>query len=195
MTNIETQIGTSQLNGLSPEILAQIAAECLARLEPGRQPLPLFAQLGRHVVLSTVEVAPLVDGGREMGVVMTRRPGDDPWWPNQWHVPGTVLLPTDDMTGPHDYSGPLERVFTGELGENVSSTGSAVLFDVKRRTGPRGHELTSQVWSTVQRKRKLPRNIRVFSETDLREADTSLFVDGHGTNAQMAIQHYRNHDK
>lgn len=182
--------GLPDLNELSPAQLAEIAANCLSRLEVGRQPLPLFTQLARHAVISTVEFAPIHDKHSELGVIMTQRPDDDPWWPRQWHIPGSVLLPTDSMATPHDYSGPMERVFKSEFRDSITPLGSPTLFDIKRRSGPRGHELTAQTWIETRVHTRLPSDTRVFSISDLSEADPSLFIQGHGLTAQQAIDHY-----
>lgn len=217
--NETSQLTLPELDSLTPEILSQLVIECLTRLdsvpaldalpkevraelaasglrslEIGRQPLGLFTQIGRHAVLSTVEVVPIRNrGSAELGIVMTQRSADDPWWPNQWHVPGTVLLPTDTLAGPHDFSGPLDRIFSGELGESVTPVGPTQVFDTQRRTGPRGHELTAHTWQEVVQKRRLPRDARIFSESDLREADPAIFVNGHGVNAEFAAKHYKKH--
>ena len=70
--------------------------ELLKELEAGFLPYEVFVQIARLVVLSIIEFVPLrlnEDGGIE--VLLLSRGKDDPIWPNELHVPGTVIRPTD----------------------------------------------------------------------------------------------------
>lgn len=138
-----------QLSAATPEELATLAAECLARLEPGRQPLPLFAQLGRLTVLSTVEIIPLRAKSAGLEVLLAQRPEADLWWPNQWHLPGAVLLPTDSGAGLGDYDAIADRILGSEFRNTVTRTGNVHVFDAKCRSGARGSEQTVFGWAEV----------------------------------------------
>lgn len=136
------EFSQEQLDAATPEELAEAAASILERLEPGRQPLPLFKQLARIMVISTVEVAPFRSNDNEVEVLLGKRSDEDPWRPGAWHVPGAVLLPTDTEVDMHDYASPTDRIFESEFEETVKRTGDVSVFDVQRRTGLRGSEQT-----------------------------------------------------
>lgn len=71
-------------------------AEKLKKLQPGFLPFDLFYQFNRLKVTITIEVVPLCLGPNgEVNVVLFNRGPDDPWWPNEYHTPGTCLLAGD----------------------------------------------------------------------------------------------------
>ena len=133
------------LNQASPEELAELAAQCMERLTPGRQPLDLFSQVARLFVLSTVEVVPMRfnEQTERLDVLLAQRPDDCRWWPGQWHAPGTVLLETDALEDPHDFRAPVDRAIKGEFRGTVVRTGPIETFDAQRRRGARGVELSA----------------------------------------------------
>ena len=161
--------------------LARVAAWCLARLTPGRQPLALFTQLSRLAVLCTVEVCLLRRGGDgEVEVLMTRRPDTCPWWPGQWHVPGTVLLADD---ADDDLTTPTLRLLAAETGGAVELRGPVRCFEARRRTGPRGRELTAFCWAParVADGAELPADCAFLPARDLlaRRVPSGSLIDGH----------------
>lgn len=135
---------------LSAAEAADIAARCLEKLEPGFQPLPLFTQLSRLVVTSTVEMVAINERNNTPHVVLSQRPENCPWWPGQWHLPGTVLLPTDEEVTPHDYETPVKRLYKSEFDGTVALDGAVHIFDAQRRSGPRGSEQTVFGWSSIK---------------------------------------------
>ena len=128
---------------------AEIAAaiQTLSRLEKGRLPLDLFLQMARLATLSTVELVPIRNKGTEAEVLLLQRDKDDKHWPNQWHVPGTVIIPTDSLAHPHDFSAPLGRLIGGDgemkVGEGVSTVAPPVYIDTERRKTERGDEMAA----------------------------------------------------
>ena len=123
----------------------------LRNAQPGRQPLEIFIELARLVVLPTLEIIPLRKKP-ETGiteVLMTQRPATDPWWPNLWHNPGTVLLATDPLQDKHDYSEPEKRVFEGELQSAVTVVRGPFEIDIERRNCIRGQEIAVICWAEV----------------------------------------------
>lgn len=157
----------------SPEEVAQLSAEeaaaaaavYLERLEPGRQPLELYTQLSRLTVMSTVELVPLrkdPETGR-IQALLTQRPEDDKWWPNQWHVPGSTILPSDEVTdddlidfknedfNPLDsYRSPLDRIVAEELRGGIDIVEGPYLLEARHRAGIRGPESTVMFWAEVE---------------------------------------------
>lgn len=140
-----------ELASLTSDEAAEIAAVYLAHTQPGRQPLRLFTEICRLAVLSTVEIVPLrIRAGQAPEVLLTQRDSSDPWWPKQWHLPGTAILPTD--IGPehtrHGYDSIMPRLYQGELGDALVVQDTR-LFDAGTRRGPRGSEQTVFRWVLV----------------------------------------------
>lgn len=100
-----------QYPGLNEEEVVLVEG-LLGRLAPGFLPLPVFNQVARLVTTPTVEIVPIRDG-QEGGpeVFMTQRAADDPHWPGQWHVPGTVIRSTDTMDHRFTSGINLDKVF------------------------------------------------------------------------------------
>lgn len=182
------------LDALSDQAIAQLAADCLSRLDIGRQPLPLFRELSRLAVLSTVEVVPLYEAENgETHVLLGQRPASDLWWPDLWHVPGSVLLPTDPIEDLHDYETPVQRIIRQEFGDAVSLTAPPRVFDAQRRGGPRGHEQTVFTWAKVipVEDATLPANTRFFNVEQLsEELPEEAMVAGHHQTVHDAVADY-----
>lgn len=123
-----------------------VAVNYLASLEHGVLPEELFTQMGRLIVLSTVElgmVRPLDESGRTK-ILLTQRPSNDRFWPNQWHVPGSVVRADDPVKHDHDYDAAISRI-RDEVGGTLAIIGKPHEFETIRRTGPRGSETTTRV--------------------------------------------------
>ena len=186
---------TVNLDKLTQAQIADLATSCLERLEPGRQPLPLFTQLARHVVTSTVEVVPLMERNDKIEVLMAKRSDDDLWWPGQWHLPGTVLLPTDAVSHAYDYETIVARLYTDEFSQSVVKRGDARVFDVQRRLIPRGSEQTVFAWSLID----LVEGVDAIEGGELFDAETiheqlqgQVVVEGHLNTVKLALAEYRN---
>lgn len=115
----------------------------LSRLEQGHLPYGVFMQLARLATLGTVELVPLRDKDDSVDVLLIQRPKGDPW-EGQWHVPGTVILPTDELKHPHDYEAPLGRLIgsKGELKSGVKILEEPKELWTERRKTRRGDELS-----------------------------------------------------
>jgi ADP-ribose pyrophosphatase YjhB (NUDIX family) len=123
----------------------------LEGLPTGRQDYKLFLQFARLNVLGSVEVVPLrVTSDDKTQVLMTPRPEGDPW-AGMWHVPGTIMLPTDEVTHAHDFSDPLERIFgeNGELRGGARLVDAPVYVDSERRKTRRGPEYAAIHYAEV----------------------------------------------
>jgi hypothetical protein len=121
------------------------AVDVLSRLEAGRLPYPLFMQMARLATLATVELVPLRGSTeKDVEVLLLPRPRGD-LWEGQWHVPGTVILPTDALAHPHDFDAPLSRLIgeTGELRSGVRAVAKPVHIDAERRKTLRGDEFAA----------------------------------------------------
>jgi len=117
--------------------------EYLRELDPGRYPLELFKEFARLNVLASVEVIPLRWHEGKVQVLLMKRPKGDVW-EDQWHAPGTMMLPTDSIAYDHDFADPFGRVLgkNGELDE-IITIGEPVLVGSERRKSLRGDEFSS----------------------------------------------------
>lgn len=129
---------------ITPEQSLKELVEKLRDFEPGVLPYPLFMEIARLSTLSTIELVPIrADSGDRPEVLLTQRPDGDPW-EGQWHVPGTVLLPTDRIEHTHDYRDAFARLLgkNGELKSGVKMAGEPVEVHTERRKSRRGAELS-----------------------------------------------------
>lgn len=135
----------------SPEEI-EMVVDVLRRLKPGFQDRRIFEQTARLNVMSTVEMAPLrkTSEGKTQ-ILLTQRAADDPFWPNEWHIPGTFMLTTDKRQGPHDHSDEFKRIFgdKGELGNSIQLVSEPVFVDSEMRDTRRGTEHSAVHYAEV----------------------------------------------
>lgn len=123
-------------NPLNEEEILQLTG-LLSRLEPGRQPFPIFKELTRITTVPVIELVSFIeDGEDELGVLLTRRDDTDMFWPNQLHVPGTIILATDEKEG---YDSSLKRLRDSEMQQYDLRTEPEFVTNVHRQTA-RGSE-------------------------------------------------------
>lgn len=152
---------------MSPKFSLRQTVSFLEQVPQGHLPYELFLQIARLGVLGTVELVPLrraQDNTTE--VLLLKRPQKD-IWSNQWHVPGTVMLPTDRVEYPSDYRDPLERLVssTGELaGTGLKFVHDPVMTETERRVTARGHEIAAIHYVEVAGE---PQHGKFFSPDDL----------------------------
>jgi hypothetical protein len=189
------------LAALDPAVRAEIAAAYLAGLEPGRQPLALFKQMARLAVLSTIEVIPMKDGvsADKPQVLLTQRPQSNDWWSGKWHVPGVVLLPSDqtDPAGNYNYNSPVSRLFDAELkGAVALADEPQILRGRFAGTMPpegRGRESTLIHWAKVTSVPgvDLPANARFFDAHEVVESPPEGgFIEYHDQQVKDATAAY-----
>lgn len=71
-------------------------AEQLSQLSPGKLPLDVFNQVARLSVTPVVELVPLYRGNNAgTQVFLLQRSADDALWAGMYHVPGSIVLSTD----------------------------------------------------------------------------------------------------
>lgn len=121
------------------------AAGLLAKLEPGYLPEKLFIEINRLHVASTVVVVPLKRAKNGVEVLLIERGSDDPIWPNYWHLPGTMLRPSDKEG---DYSDAFRRIFEDEL-QNIKTIGEPEHVKTAFTETRRGREHTPVYWIEV----------------------------------------------
>lgn len=101
---------------------------------------------------------------------MLQRPKNDLWWPNLWHVPGSVLLPTDT---PGTYNNALGRIVGGELGSIDLKMGPTHFRDDFRHE-KRGPMNAIQHWSILK---NVPVVGRLFPTNQLPEKMVPEHID------------------
>lgn len=131
---------------------AEEVVEYLRQQEPGKLAYPVFLQAARLLTQATVEMVPLRRNAMgKTEVLLTQRPAGD-LWEHKWHVPGTILLPSDPVTHPKDYDAPFRRLIGegGELKSGVKVVHGPVEVSTERRVTRRGHELSVIHWVEVE---------------------------------------------
>lgn len=130
--------------GLSEDEVTQ-AAELLSRLQPGFLPFKIFHQVTRLVATPIVEIVPLrFTQPNKVEILLLQREADDPAWPGQWHVPGTVIRATD-TSGSFDDA--LQRILSQELGGTKTSKLSFVTSILHLQN--RGMEASQIFWVEI----------------------------------------------
>ncbi len=126
MASLETERNRNQLmSKLTPQEIASCVA-ILRRLEPGILPLEIFNQVARLVCLPMVDVVPMKYEGLGLSIGLVEREEDDLWWPNLWHLPGTVLRSTDTVETA------IQRLMDSEIAIKTSSAQVFRGFSVHR---------------------------------------------------------------
>lgn len=153
----------------------QEAARLLSELEPGYIPEPLFSEMSRLVVRPAIELVPFKKGeDGSIKVLMIKRPPEDPFWPNELHVPGTVLLPSDTI----------EEAF-GRLSkkEVKSPLENPKFVDFVLHQTRRGKELALVHWVEIDEE---PQEGRFYDVSNLPEET----IEHHRTVIETALKDY-----
>ena len=127
-------------------------SEVLRRLPRGFLPLPIFLALAEKIVLPTLELAPLrLNKIGTLEVLLTRRPADDPYWPNGWHIPGSVLRATDEEGS---YTSIFKRILEGELHGDLNVIGTPEHVTTRFHEVARGREIDQIYFIEVENNMK-----------------------------------------
>jgi hypothetical protein len=133
--------------GLSAEETFQVVG-LLSKLHPGSLPFDIFHEVTRLVATPIIEVVPLrrsADG--EIEILLLKREEDDPVWPGQLHIPGTVVRASD---APGSFDEPLRRVISTELAGTKTSEPTFVK-NLFHHSG-RGMEASQIFWVEIRDK-------------------------------------------
>lgn len=114
---------------LSPEEVAKIESE----FKPGQVPESIWYEHLRLNAIVTVEITPykIVDG--QIMIYMEKRPERDRYYPDLYHMPGTMVNGSDE-----DLESAINRVKTKEVGSFI--TGDTEQIAAYYRSTPRGKE-------------------------------------------------------
>lgn len=129
---------------LSPQETEAIAVNYLKSLETGFLPKNVFFEVARLAVMNTVEIGfvrPIEEIDQPQKILLTQRPSTDEFWPNQWHIPGSVVRASDPVKHEHDYDAAISRV-RNEVGGGLQLIGAPQEFETVRRSASRGSEVT-----------------------------------------------------
>jgi hypothetical protein len=135
-------------------------AEELARLAPAKLPMDVFNQVARLTVTPVVEIVPyFVDGIGQAKVLLLQRAPDDPQWPGMYHIPGSIVLATDQ---PDSFSDALSRIMTSKLAPYQPL--EPVFVDVQLCQVSRGMEVAIIYAAEL---RESPAETALFNQQDL----------------------------
>lgn len=183
------------------------AAQLLRGLEPGYQTLELFTELARLATMSTVELVPLKfsSSTERTEVLLLQRPATDPWWPNQWHVPGTVISPTDPIPQDEDidfddpdfnpvdsYGSSVARLIDKEFEGKIKVIHGPRFLEARYRAGKRGHDSTIMLWGGIENTDDLPSSSQLFDVESVASRQTGIdLIVGHAGLVERAAQAYK----
>lgn len=121
------------------------AADILSSLQPGVLPFRIFRELARLSVMPIIEVVPLrLNSSNKIEILLLKRESDDPIWPSQLHVPGTVIRASDSSGTYHDA---FSRILEKELG-GIQTSEPVFVRNLLHHSG-RGMESSQIYWIEV----------------------------------------------
>jgi hypothetical protein len=148
------------------------AVDVFNRLPKGFLPHDLFIAVAAKVTMPTMELVPVrLSGNGEVEVLLTQRPNDDPYWPNQWHMPGTVIRASDKEGT--DFSSGIERVLQNELHGTIRMIGEPKYAGMKFWDVARGRELDQIFYFETDAKDEDVTEGQFFSVNNLPESTMS----------------------
>jgi len=122
------------------------ATDLLARLKPGFLPFDIFHGIARLVAMPIVEIVPLRRSlAGKVEILLLERESDDPIWPGQLHVPGTVVRASDT---PGSFTTSLKRVLSKEL-LNAKTSEPIFVKSILHHSG-RGMEVSQIFWVDIE---------------------------------------------
>ncbi|MDD5294965.1 MAG: hypothetical protein PHP21_03550 [Patescibacteria group bacterium] len=125
----------------------EIIRKKMAQLKPGILPLPIFLEVSRLCVLSTIEIVPnRLEKNNSLQVLLIKRKEDDSNWPDMFHAPGTVVRETDREG---NFKDAIKRILTDELKNVKIEIGPIFVKPVFRNLG-RGKEMTLMHWAIAK---------------------------------------------
>jgi hypothetical protein len=130
--------------GITKEELNTVT-DILSKLQPGVLPFPIFHAITRLVATPIIEIVPLrrnEKGG--IDILLMKRDANDPVWPGQLHVPGTVVRASDTEGS---FSDAFSRILSKELSGFTTST-PVFVKNIIHNSG-RGMEVSQIYWVEV----------------------------------------------
>ncbi|HKU19229.1 MAG TPA: hypothetical protein VJP80_08270 [Candidatus Saccharimonadales bacterium] len=159
----------ADIHAATPDEIAEYVGPALDSLQAGRQPAKIFVPLRRLVLMSTVEIVAFKAGTEGEQVLLGKRGADpgDKWWVGMLNLPGSVILPNEDLEQTElimsdgrpvdigdiivssDLTRPSDRILRTEFQESVRRV--APVNELMRRwvKAPSGTENKTWVWTEV----------------------------------------------
>ena len=125
---------------------AHRVAQELKRFEPGFIPEPLYSEGLRLWPGITIELVPLRIKDEKVEVLLIKRSPSDKFWPNELHVPGTMIRSGKDET----FDATLERLFKDDLAN--TKIDSMFLAGESLHTTKRGKEFAKIYCTEIEGK-------------------------------------------
>lgn len=148
------------------------AVDVLNRVPKGFLPQALFIAVAAKVTMPTMELVPVRQNQNgDVEVLLTQRPNDDPYWPSQWHMPGTIIRASDNEGT--DFSSGVERVLQNELHGTVHMIGKPRYIGMKFWDVARGRELDQVFYFETDAKDEDVVEGQFFSVKNLPESTVS----------------------
>lgn len=148
----------------------QQAAEVIWKLPKGTLPLELFYAVAAKVTVPTMELAPLRVTGNKIEILLTKRPATDPYWPNLWHMTGTVIRANDDEGS--DFASGVARVLRDELHGSIPMIGKPQFVGIHFWDVSRGRELDQMFYFVTDARDEAVQEGQFFDVTDV--PDTTI---------------------
>jgi hypothetical protein len=190
------EMAAGLLEGIDPNnhrlMIAELAAACLGKLEPGRQPFNLFMEISRITVASTVEFVPIRERNDELQVWLEKRSGKNDPFRGKWVLPGVRILDDDPIDEERSLRGPIKRLFKDEL-SGIQLVGDIHQLPSQYREEARGKEVTEQFVGRVETGSK-PYPGKFFNSEELTSAGIvdDILEEGWLT-MQRAFKYYKEH--
>lgn len=132
----------------------------LKKVESGFLPQDVFIQIARLATLTTIELIAFWHKRSVIKVFLSQRPIHDDFWPKMWHIPGSILRPTDKKMCYHDA---LQRIIIDELANTQFLIGPSHFRNDFRKEA-RGSIHALQHWGVLK---EVPRTGRLFALDNL----------------------------
>jgi len=168
VTSAIAETAMTSVEAPSPQKLEKEDVEQLVilldKLQRGYQPYEVFKKLAEKLVTPTIELLPIrtTESG-EVQVLLTKRPDDDEFWPGQWHIPGSIILASDEEGS---LKSAYSRVLDGELGGAVQPQDEPQLVGQQFWEVERGRELDALHYVVADPNKELPEEIGTFFPID-----------------------------
>lgn len=182
-----------------------ITTEGLDDFPRGRMPFEAFKKFAWRTVLPTYEAAfirPTTEADEGIDILLKQRQsegGNADWWDGQWHVPGTVMLASDEWPeDTQDFTIIRDRLIAKEAGDAIELAGQPEFLPTVLREGARGKEVTVRqlVPSRLKSDIELPQNARYFNVRNiLANPPGGGFVDSHEAFISGIADKYMNYYK
>jgi hypothetical protein len=122
------------------------AVQILKKIKPGFLPKELFFQMCRLNVMPLVDMVILRQREDKIEVLLTKRSDNDPFFANTYHLPGSIMRPSDQKGSLNDI---FQRILKKEL-NGIKVVQGPKFVDFSFQENKRGSELSMLHWLEVK---------------------------------------------